>query len=332
MNQFRFVFLILPKTQQEYVIILLVFLRFFCVYYYHLRQFRLFNVCPYCIIIIIIIIITSVMCNFVRYDVLILLDMCSTVQCKYIGYGKCLSQSKFTSLCEWMRRIWCGKQTKWSLVFNVVWERIAHIIHSHKTNERINEGTTDHDPNDRLTVQRYIIFDVFHRKFDVWKNSWDDLCIQFTMAGQANNVKTTEWTKKGEHIENALKNVKGAKQTPYMHAYGQRKSTNFVIFIAASYVYRSLSHCLCYCVTVSLLLARACIRLTLWFYCWDVDTECVYWLAYPILLSHCCAWYLFDGLFFRFLGWTARERDWKRLKDWAERLSDISWCYCHKRR
>lgn len=68
-------------------------------------------------------------------------------------------------------RMRCGEQTKWSSVFNIV-SAYIHLQYVKlceiNIRTRMNEGTTD-----RLDRQRYIIFDVFHRKFDVWKNGWD---------------------------------------------------------------------------------------------------------------------------------------------------------------
>lgn len=132
---------------------------------------------------------------------------------------------------------------------------ICEIVWNKYTNK--NEWRNDR-PNDRLDRQRYIIFDVFHRKFDVWKNGLDgfmhsaQLLAEKLPGNKKKRAKESEreWGKK-KYIETVLKNVKGRNGLhACMHAYDY-KSTNFVIFITASYFYRSLSLCLCSSVSLT---------------------------------------------------------------------------------
>lgn len=112
--------------------------------------------------------------RIVRYAVFILFYLCYYFLYT-IWYGMCL----FVRLAETMR-MRCGEQTERSLVYNIlcrcmhpypqyvkfVWNKCTNankwINRKHQTNERMND-------RHRVGPKRHIIFDVFHRKFDVWK-------------------------------------------------------------------------------------------------------------------------------------------------------------------
>lgn len=261
-------------------------------------------------------------CNVVRYDVFIHYSICvycvytvSTLDMLCIWYMSVsllfatVCMHACVCVCMWMR-MRCGEQTEWSLVYNIVcihsqYVKLFEINIRTRMNGR-NERTTD-----RLDRQRYIIFDVFHRKFDVWKNGWDGFMRSAQLLTEKlprNQKKHQELRKKEWNVQRIfLKNVKGRNELhtcTNIYAYMYSISPQTLLFLLPLLIF------IAQCLFVSVFLPR-----TAHYVCMHFDSVFtrINKLAYSYICVLCnAAWFSFWCVLF-FVGWTRARKE--RLRD-----------------